>query len=83
MHATILTIAVLENDRDRLFLNGGRFFKALLKDSHEEFPLEEEILKVSALGLSDILGLVAGVFCGGDEAVFVGARSAYLVSVFW
>jgi len=76
-------ITILQNDWNRLLLNGRRFFEALLKDSHEELALEKEVFKVSALGLSDIFCLVAGVFFGGNEAILIGARACYFLSVFW
>lgn len=78
---TILTIAILQHDGNCLLLNGRGLLEALLEYPHEELSLEEEVFKVSALGLCNILGLIASVFCGGDEAIFVGARAANFLSV--
>lgn len=68
-------IPILKNDGNGLFLNGGRLFKSLLEYTHEELSLEEEIFKVSSLGLRDVLGLVTFIFLGGSETIFVGSRA--------
>lgn len=64
-------VAVLQDDRDGLLLDGAGLFESLLEDAHEELPLQEEVLEVPPLGLRDVLGLVAAVLGGGDEAVAV------------
>ena len=62
-------VAVLQDDGDGLLLDGAGLFETLLEDAHEELALEEEVLELPALGLRDVLGLVAGVLGGGGEAV--------------
>ena len=64
-------VAVLQNNGDGLLLDGAGLFESLLEDAHEELPLQEEVLEVPPLGLRDVLGPVAVVLGGGDEAVAV------------
>ena len=64
-------VAVLQNNGDGLLLDGAGLFESLLEDAHEKLPLQEEVLEVPPLGLRDVLGPVAVVLGGGDEAVAV------------
>ena len=67
-------ISILQHDRDGLLLDGRGFLKTLFEYTHQQFPLEEEVLEVSSLGLRDIFRLVASVLLGRDEPIFVCAR---------
>lgn len=68
-------ISILQHDRDGLLLDGRGFLKTLFKYTHQQLPLEEEVLEVSSLGLSDIFRLVPSVLLWRDEPIFVCARA--------
>lgn len=66
-------IAVLQNDRNSLFLHRRGFLEPLFENSHEQFSLEKEIFKVTTFGLGHIFCLVPFIFFRSDEAIFVGS----------